>query len=51
MTRLFGACLGAVLAAGQAMADVRLLDWADLNGWAEDDHATAWRFSGTPAST
>lgn len=24
-----------------AFAETRLLDWADLNGWEEDDHATA----------
>ncbi len=27
--------------AGQAHAEATLLDWADLNGWADDDHATA----------
>lgn len=41
MKHLIGACLLAALTAGQAVAEARLLDWADLNGWAEDDHATA----------
>lgn len=41
MKRLVAATLGAICAAGAAMAEVRLLDWADLNGWAEDDHAAA----------
>ncbi|MCV6594383.1 MAG: MltA domain-containing protein [Silicimonas sp.] len=41
MIRAIGACLGAICAAGAAMAEVRLLDWADLNGWARDDHAAA----------
>ena len=41
MKHLIGACLLAVLTAGHAVAEARLLDWADLNGWAEDDHATA----------
>ncbi len=27
--------------AGTAQANTRLLDWADLNGWANDDHAAA----------
>lgn len=41
MIRLIGACLGLALTAGQAMSEARLLDWSDLNGWAQDDHATA----------
>ena len=41
MKHLIGACLLAALTAGHAVAEARLLDWADLNGWAEDDHATA----------
>ena len=41
MTRLIGACLALAASMGMAVAEARLLDWADLNGWAEDDHATA----------
>ena len=38
--RLLGAIL-ATLLAGPALSEAKLLDWADLHGWADDDHATA----------
>jgi membrane-bound lytic murein transglycosylase A len=33
--------VAASVAAGAARAEVRLLDWADLNGWQNEDHAAA----------
>ncbi len=41
MKRLFGLCLAAALTSGHAVAEARLLDWADLKGWDKDDHAAA----------
>lgn len=41
MNRLVGACLAMAASTGLAMAEARLLDWADLNGWADDDHVAA----------
>lgn len=39
--RALGAALVLVLTVGAAEADVRLLDWSDLDGWARDDHDLA----------
>ncbi|NNE78784.1 MAG: murein transglycosylase A [Silicimonas sp.] len=33
--------LAAAFLAGPALSDARLLDWADLHGWADDDHTAA----------
>ena len=41
MRRALGALLVTFMTSGVAHADTRLLDWADLHGWAEDDHALA----------
>lgn len=35
------AALALAVAASPVMADAKLLDWSDLHGWAEDDHAAA----------
>ena len=40
MMRVLGP-IAAALIAGPALSDTRLLDWADLHGWADDDHAIA----------
>ena len=37
----FASALAASLLAGSVQAEVRLLDWADLEGWQRDDHAAA----------
>lgn len=41
MRRLGLALIAATLMAGPAKPEARLLDWADLHGWASDDHAEA----------
>ncbi len=41
MRRTLGALAVTLMTSGVAHADTRLLDWADLHGWAEDDHALA----------
>lgn len=43
MMRLLGAAiaLAVVTMAGPLYSKAQLLDWADLNGWAGDDHAAA----------
>lgn len=37
-----GAFAAAVIMSAQASAETRLLDWADLHGWHNDDHAQAF---------
>ncbi|MBT8458708.1 MAG: murein transglycosylase [Boseongicola sp.] len=39
--RALGAALAFVLAVSSAKADVKLLSWSDLDGWARDDHGLA----------
>lgn len=39
--RRIGLALSLLTLAGLAHAEARLLDWADLHGWAEDEHAHA----------
>jgi peptidoglycan lytic transglycosylase A len=43
MMRPLGAAIALTVAtmAGPAQSKAQLLDWADLNGWAKDDHAAA----------
>lgn len=41
MKRALGTLAVLAMTSGAANADVRLLDWADLHGWADDDHALA----------
>jgi len=41
MRRQIAALVAATVLSTPAMADVELLDWADLNGWTKDDHALA----------
>lgn len=38
----FGALVAAVIMSAQASAETRLLDWSDLHGWRNDDHAQAF---------
>ena len=39
--RALGAALALVMTVGAAKADIKLLDWSDLDGWARDDHDLA----------
>ena len=39
--RALGAAFALALTVGAAEADVKLLDWSDLDGWARDDHDLA----------
>lgn len=39
--RTFSLALAAILSAVMSQAETRLLDWADLDGWASDDHEAA----------
>ena len=43
MMRPLGAAIALTVAtmAGPVQSKAQLLDWADLNGWAKDDHAAA----------
>ena len=34
--------LGAMIGVGAAQAETRILNWSDLNGWANDDHSAAF---------
>ena len=41
MRRALGALLVGIMTSGAAHSDATLLDWSDLHGWADNDHALA----------